>query len=187
MKFIPILVMVFTLTTLSQSDFSNPKDLDTNNMLIVKPGFLFGIEMSTPVENNKNLLSAFGNFNLRLISDEDSWTNREISMFVEFGICYVTESIAESEDFAIPYYFRFGPEIKIESRWFLCPSFGFVGIANPGSEAGKTWAILFGISLNHNLKISESITLEFEGGTNLLPTEGGYPLWTPYLGVGISL
>lgn len=187
MKFIPVILIIFAVTTFSQSDSSNSKHSDSTNNLIVKPRVLFGIGMSTPVEKYKNLFSAFGNFNLRVVSDEESWTRREISMFVEFGICYITESIAESEGNGIPYYFRFGPEIKIFSTWFLCPSFGFLGVANPGPEAGKTWAIAFGLSLNHSVKLNEKLYLELEGGTNLLPDEEGYPIYTPYIAVGLSL
>lgn len=158
----------------------------TNNLRF-KTRLLIGTGLSTPVKKYDTVLRLFGSVNVRLCSDKKSWENRRTSFFIEAGTGYFNTSLDRSDENSLIIYFKFGPEIKILNDLFLCPALGGIWLLNAGPEANNPIVGGLGISLNYLLSLTEKLNLEFEGGTNLFPADGGYPIWTPYLGVGISL
>ncbi len=185
------LITIFFLGVVSTS-FSQSEQIDTlttgyTNNLRFKPRLLIGTGLSTPVKKYDTVLKLFGSLNVRICSDKESWENRSISFFVEAGTSYFNTSLDRSDENSLITYFKFGPEIKVMNNLFLCPALGGLGVLNAGPEADNPFVIGFGLSMNYSLSIIENLYLEFEGGTNLFPADGGYPIWTPYLGVGISL
>jgi hypothetical protein len=46
--------------------------------------------------------------------------------------------------------------------------------------------LCIGVSLNYKYQMFEGLSLAIEGGTNLFPISGNYPIYTPYLALGLS-
>ena len=189
MKFKTTILIIFigSFYSFSQPEISDSINIEYSNNLHLKPRFLFGTGLSTPVKKYDTLLKLFGSFNLRLCSDEKSWENRQTSFFIEAGASYFNTSLDRSSENSLIIFFKFGPEIKIMNELFLCHALGGLGVLNVGPEANNPFAVGFGLSLNYSFNVFENINLDIESGTNLLPQNGGYPIWTPYLGIGISI
>ena len=185
------LITIFFLGLVSTS-FSQSEQIDSlttgyTNNLYFKPRLLIGTGLSTPVKKYDTVLRLFGSLNVRLCSDKKSWENRRTSFFIEAGTGYFNTSLDRSDENSLIVYFKFGPEIKILNDLFLCLALGGIWVLNAGPESDNPIVGGLGISLNYTLNLTKELNLEFEGGTNLFPADGGYPIWTPYLGVGISL
>ena len=177
MKLLVFLAIFLSSLCFSQVDSSYIE----SSRIILKPRILIGTGFSTAAENDQASLLVFGNFNLRVASDKESWTNKSFDIFIEAGICYITESIAESDGNGIPYYFRFGSEIDLFKTILLCPSLGFVGVLNNGPEASGV-APTIGLSLNYTHPLTKKINMEFESGANVFSTG----IFTPYLVIGVT-
>ena len=186
---IHIIVFLFGFALIS---FGQPEQTDSltttnENNLRFKPRLLIGTGLSIPLSKYDAGLRLFGSLNLRLCSDAKSWENTNASFFIEAGTGYFNTSLDRSDENSLILYFKFGPEIKIINNLFLCPAIGGLGVLNAGPEANNPFAVGFGLSLNHSFSVAKNLNLEFEGGTNLFPANGGYPIWTPYLGIGVSI
>ena len=184
-------IIIFLLGFASIS-FSQPEQNDSltsvyENNLYFKPRLLIGSGLSTPLTKYDVGLRLFGSLNFRLCSDKKSWENTNISFFIEAGTGYFNTSLDRSDENSLILYFKFGPEIKIINQLFLCPAIGGLRVLNAGSETNNPFAVGLGLSLNYSISLAEKLNLEFEGGTNLFPANGGYPIWTPYLGIGVSI
>lgn len=189
MKFKAFILIIFlgAFNSFSQSEKPDTLNIEYFNNLHLKPRLVFGTGFSTPVKKYDTVLKLFGSLNFRLCSDEKSWENRRTSFFIEAGASYFNTSLDRSAENSLIIYFKFGPEIKIMNNLFLSPALGGLGVLNAGPEANNPFAVGFGLSLNYSFNVFENINLDFESGTNLFPQNGGYPIWTPYFGVGISI
>ncbi len=181
LAFLIILILSLTVSVWAQIDSSNSVSQNNLTDLVFRSRILFGTGISTQDKNDDAPFKGIGNFNLRFASHTESWTNKSIDMFLETGLIYITESLAESKGNGIPYYLRFGAEIDIYKTLLVCPSFGIFGILNRGPES-KAVIPTLGISINYLSKITDKLNLEIEGGSNIYETG----VLTPYIVVGIS-
>lgn len=180
-----IVVLLFVSNSFCQTSDNDSLITDFSNNLVFKPGILFGSGLATLVKKGEKLLDVFGAFNLRLASDEESWSNRNISIFLELGVSYIVPAADLSQKHLLPFYFRLGSEIKIGSNFLLCPYAGFVWLNN--IREGIFFAEMgIGVSLNYKYQVFEGVSLAFEAGTTLFPVSGNYPIYIPYLGLGLS-
>jgi hypothetical protein len=180
-----IVALLLVSNSFCQISESDSSITDFPNNLVFKPRILLGIGFDSPVKKGDKLLDIFGAFNIRLASDEESWTNRSVSIFLELGILYLTPTSDLFKKYLLPLYFRLGSEIKIGNNFLLCPYAGYTGVNN--IHEGVFFAGLgIGVSLNYKYQIFEGLTLAIEGGTNLFPISGNYPTYIPYLGIGLS-
>ena len=180
-----IVVLLFFSNSFSQIVEEDSSKTDFPNNLVFKPRILFGTGFDSPVKKGDKLLDVFGAFNIRLASDEESWTNRSVSIFLELGTLYLTPAADLFKKYFFPLYFRLGSEIKIGSNFLLCPYAGYAGVKNIHEEVFFS-GLGIGVSLNYKYQIFEGLNLAIEGGTNLFPISGNYPTYTPYLGIGLS-
>lgn len=180
-----VFVLLFVSNSIGQTSDNDSLKTDFQNNLVFKPRVLFGTGFATPVKKGDKLLDVFGAFNLRLASDEESWTNRSVSIFLELGVLYLTPPADLFKKYSLPFYFRLGSEIKIGSDFLLCPYAAFAWINNIREEFFFA-ELGIGISVNYKYQLFEGVSLAFEGGTNLFPISGNYPIYTPYLGLGLS-
>jgi len=182
MKALVFLTIFFSSLCFSQVDSSYLELSNNIYNIILKPRILLGTGFSISSEKSESSLQGVGNFNLRICSDQESWKNKNLDLLFEAGICYLTKPLVDSESNAIPYYFRLGLEVNLYQKILLSPTLGLVGVLNQGSEADEI-AFGVGLSLNYTYQLTKHINLEFEGGTNFLPTG----IITPYLVVGFSI
>jgi len=182
MKALVFLTIFFSSLCFSQVDSSYLESSNDIYNIILKPRILLGTGFSTSSEKSESSLLGVGNFNLRLCSDQKSWKNKNLDLLFEAGICYLTQPLVDSQPNAIPYYFRFGLEVNLYKKILLCPTLGFVGALNQGSESDEI-ALAGGLSLNYTYQLTKHINIEFESGTNFLPTG----IITPYLVIGFSI
>jgi hypothetical protein len=179
---INLLLVSNSFCQISESDSSIT---DFPNNLIFKPRIIFGTGFDSPVKKGDKLLDVFRAFNLRLASDEESWRNRNVSIFLELGVLYITPAADLPKKHLLPFYFRLGSEVKIRSNLLLCPYVGFAYVNNISEEIFFA-ELGIGVSVNYKYPLFEGVSLAFEGGTNLFPISGNYPTYTPYLGIGLS-
>jgi hypothetical protein len=180
-----IVFLLFVSNSFCQTYDSDSLTTDFPNNLVFKPRILFGTGFATPVKKGDKLLDVFGAFNLRLASDEESWRDRNISIFLELGVLYITPAADLPKKHLLPFYFRLGSEVKIRSNLLLCPYVGFAYVNNISEEIFFA-ELGIGVSVNYKYPLFEGVSLAFEGGTNLFPISGNYPTYTPYLGIGLS-
>jgi hypothetical protein len=120
-----IVALLLVSNSFCQISESDSSITDFPNNLVFKPRILLGIGFDSPVKKGDKLLDIFGAFNIRLASDEESWTNRSVSIFLELGILYLTPTSDLFKKYLLPLYFRLGSEIKIGSNFLLCPYAGY--------------------------------------------------------------
>jgi hypothetical protein len=180
-----IVALLFFSNSFGQIVEEDSSKTDFPNNLVFKPRILFGTGFDSPVKKGDTLLDVFGAFNIRLASDEESWTNRSVSIFLELGILYITPAADLFKKYFLPLYFRLGSEIKIGNNFLLCPYAGYSGVNNIHEEVFFA-GLGIGVSLNYKYQMFEGLNLAIEGGTNLFPISGNYPTYTPYLGIGLS-
>jgi hypothetical protein len=180
-----IVFLLFVSNSFCQTYDSDSLITDFPNNLVFKPRIIFGTGFATPVKKGDTLLDAFGAFNLRLASDEESWRDRNISIFLELGVLYITPAADLPKKHLLPFYFRLGSEVKIGSDFLLCPYAGFAWVNNIHEEVFFA-ELCVGVSVNYKYQLFEGLSLAFEGGTNLFPISGNYPIYTPYLALGLS-
>lgn len=184
---IPYLVVTLFLisTSFSQTARDDSTKTDFPNNLVFKPRILFGTGFDSPAKKGDKLIDVFGGFNLRLASDEESWRNRSISIFLELGILYITPTADLLDHYPLTFYFRAGPDIKIADYFLFSPYIGLTGFDN-SREGYAFYSYYMGACLNFNYKIAEGVRLECEIGSNLIPSARHYPTHIPYLGIGLS-
>lgn len=180
-----IVALLLVSNSFCQISESDSSITDFPNNLVFKPRILLGTGFDSPVKKGDKLLDIFGAFNIRLASDEESWTNRSVSIFLELGTLYLTPAADLFKKYFLPLYFRLGSEINIGNNFLLCPYAGYAGVNNIHEEVFFA-GLGIGVSLNYKYQIFEGLNLAIEGGTNLFPISGNYPTYTPYLGIGLS-